>query len=146
MVVIVDGNEVAQLQVTSHGGGLTGNTLHGAAIAEEAVSVVVDELVAGLVEGSGGLALSNGETDGVGETLAERAGGDLNALSVVRLRVTGGDGVDLTEVLQVVDGELVAKEVQQRVLEHAAVAVGKNEAVTVEPLGVLGVEPHELVK
>lgn len=35
---------------------------------------------------------------------------------------------------------------QQGVLQHAAVAVGQNEAVTVQPLGVLGVELHEVVE
>lgn len=95
VVVIVDGNEVAQLQVTSHGGGLTGNTLHGAAIAEEGVGVVVQELVAGLVEDTSGVSLGNGQTDGVGETLAEGTGGDLDTGGVVSLGVTGSDAVEL---------------------------------------------------
>lgn len=146
VVVVVEGDQVAELEVTGGGGSLRGNTLHGAAITEEAVGVVVDKLVAGLVEGSGGLTLSHGKTNGVGETLAERASGDLNALGVVGLGVTGGDGVDLAEVLEVIDGELVAEQVQQRVLEHTAVAVGEDKAVTVQPLGVLGVELHELVE
>ena len=146
VVVVVEGDQVAELQVTGSGGSLGGNTLHGAAITEEAVGVVVDKLVAGLVEGTSGLALSHGETDGIGETLAERTSGDLNALGVVGLGVTGGDAVELTEVLEVVEGELVAEQVEQGVLQDTAVAVGEDEAVTVEPLGVLGVEPHELVE
>lgn len=40
---------------------------------------------------------------------------------------------------------VVASEVKQSVLEHAAVAGGENEAVAVEPVGVLGVVPHYLV-
>ena len=39
--------------------------------------------------------LSDGKTDGVGETLAKRAGGYLNTGGVVRLRVTRSDRVDL---------------------------------------------------
>lgn len=146
MVVVVESDQVAELEVTGGGGSLGGNTLHGAAITEEAVGVVVDKLVAGLVEGGSGVTLSHGETDGVGETLAERTSGDLNAGGVVGLGVAGGDAVDLTEVLQVVEGELIAEEVEQGVLQHTTVAVGEDEAVTVEPLGVLGVEPHELVE
>ena len=95
MVVVVEGDQVAELQVTSSGGGLGGDTLHGAAITEEGVCVVVDKLVAGLVEDSGGVPLSDGKTDGVGETLAKRAGGYLNTGGVVRLRVTRSDRVDL---------------------------------------------------
>ena len=57
--------------------------------------MVVDQLVAGLVEDGGGVLLSNGETDGVGETLTERASGNLNTGGVVGLGVAGGDAVDL---------------------------------------------------
>jgi len=146
VVVVVESDQVAELEVTGSGGGLGGNTLHGAAITEEAVGVVVDKLVAGLVEGGSGLALSHGETNGIGETLAERAGSDLDTLGVVGLGVTGGDAVNLAEVLEVVKGELVAEQVEQGVLQDTAVAVGEDEAVTVEPLGVLGVELHELVE
>jgi CobQ-like glutamine amidotransferase family enzyme len=44
--------------------------------------------------------------------------------------------VELAEVLQVVDGQIVAGEVQQAVDQHRAVAVGLDEAVAVGPLGV----------
>lgn len=81
--------------MTSHGGGLTGDTLHSAAIAEEGVGVVVEELVAGLVEDTSGVSLGNGQTDGVGETLAERTSGDLDTGGVVSLGVTGGGAVEL---------------------------------------------------
>lgn len=127
--------------MASHGGGLTGDTLHGAAIAEEGVGVVVEELVAGLVEDTSGVSLGNGQTNSVGETLAKGTSGDLDTGSVVSLRVTGGNAVELlprelgqglyistkhrtyTEVLQVVHGEGVAEQVQQSILQHAAVAV-----------------------
>lgn len=95
MVVIVDGNEVTKLQVTSQRGSLTGNTLHGTAITEEGVCVVVDEVIAGLVVDSGGVSLGNSQTNGVGETLTQRTGGDLNTRGVVSLGVTGGDAVEL---------------------------------------------------
>lgn len=97
VVVIVDGNQVAELQMTSHGGGLGGDTLHGATITEEDVGVVVEEVVAGLVEDTGVVSLGHGETDGVGEALTQRAGGDLNAGGIVSFGVTGGDAIDLLE-------------------------------------------------
>jgi len=95
VVIIVDHNEVAQLQVTGHGGGLGGDTLHGAAITEEGVGVVVNEIKAGLVEDTSSVSLGNSQTDGIGETLAKRTSGDLNAGGVMSLGVTGGDAVDL---------------------------------------------------
>lgn len=146
MIVIVDSNQVAELQVTSGGSRFTGNALHGAAIAEECVGVVVDQLKAGLVEDASGVCLRNSETHGVCEALTKRSGGHFNTRCVVRLWVTWSLAVDLAESLEVVDGEVVAEEVQQSVLEHASMAVGKDEAVTVEPLWVLWVEGHELVE
>lgn len=95
VVVVVDGNQVAQLQVTGHRSSLAGNTLHSTAITEEGVGVVVDELVARLVEDSSGVGLSNSQTDGVGETLAQRTSGDLNTGGVVSFGVTGGNTSNL---------------------------------------------------
>lgn len=97
VVVIVDGNEVVELQVTGGGGSLAGNTLHSTSITEEDVGVVVDQVVSGLVEDSSGVLLSNGQTDSVGETLTQRTSGDLDTRGVVRLGVTGSDAVNLLE-------------------------------------------------
>lgn len=98
VVVVVDGNEVAQLEVTSQGAGLAGNTLHQAAIAEEAVGVVVSEGEAGLVEGGGGVGLGHGQADGIADTLTQRAGGDLDTGGIVRLGVTRSDAANSLEV------------------------------------------------
>lgn len=95
LVVIPDGNEVAKLEVTGQRASLGGNTLHQAAITKEAVCVVVDKVVAGLVEDGSGVSLCNGKTNSVGDTLAERASGDLNTRGVVGLGVTGGDAVNV---------------------------------------------------
>ena len=146
MVVVVDGDQVAELQVAGGGASLAGDTLLGATITKEGVGVVVDQVESGLVERGGGLRLGDGETDGVGDTLAKRAGGDLNSGGVVGLGVTGADAVDLAELFQVLDADCVAEKVEEGVVEHASVAVGKHEAVAVDPVGVLGVEGHELVE
>lgn len=79
--------------------------------------------------------------------------------------MTGGDGVELTELLgcrrvsdgslkleenrethalEVVEGDLVAQEVEKDVLESAGVSVRENKSVPVDPLGVGRVELHEL--
>ena len=81
--------------MTSHGGSLASNTLHSTAITEVAVCVVVEELIAGLVEVGTGLGLGNSETNCVGETLTQGPGGDLNTGGVVSLRVTRSLTVEL---------------------------------------------------
>lgn len=97
VVVIVDGNEVTQFQVTSHTGGLAGNTLHGATVTEEDVGVIVEQPIAGLVEHGGAVSLGNGQTNGVAETLTQGAGGDLDTRSFASLRVSRGDTSELLE-------------------------------------------------
>lgn len=69
MVIIIKTDQIAQLKMTSSASSLAGDTLHGTAIAEDAVCVVVDEAVSRLVEDSTGVGLSHGQTDGIGETL-----------------------------------------------------------------------------
>lgn len=140
MVVIIDSNQIAKLEMTSSGGSLTGNTLHGTAVTKEDIGMVVGELKTGLVENSCGVGLSNGKTDCVGKALAERTGGNLNTRSVMSLWVAGSDAVDLllgislnseledrqmaySEVLQIVQRQSVSEEMKKCILQHASVTV-----------------------
>jgi len=109
--------------VTSSGGRLACNTLHSAAITEEHVGVIGEHLKSGLVEDAGTMRLSTGQTYGIGEALTERAGGHLDARSIVCFRVAGSDAVDMTEMLQVVDAYAIAEHMENRILQHATVAV-----------------------
>lgn len=146
--------------MTSEGACLGRDTLHQAAVTEEDVGVVVDEIEARLVVRASKVGLSDGKTDSVGDTLAEGTSGNLNAVGNTRLGVAWGDTAELTEALQVIDGDLVSQEVKEGVLEGTArakrqtqrshairvdlrVAVGEHKAVTVEPLGVFRVRVEE---
>jgi hypothetical protein len=51
--------------------------------------------------------------------------------------MAGGLAVQLTEILQLFQRKVVAAQMQQCVLQHRAMAVGKNETVAVEPMRVL---------
>ncbi len=70
------------------------NTFLETAITEENIGVVVEELVTRTVEGSGIVSFSGSQTNSVGDTLTERASGDLNTGSVVSLGVTRSTAVD----------------------------------------------------
>lgn len=84
--------------------------------------------------------LGDGQANSVGETLAERAGGDFNAGRVVSFGVTGADAVNrlsfvsglwgpmtalctYSESLQVVQCDSIPKQVEKSILQHAPVAV-----------------------
>jgi hypothetical protein len=69
VVVIINGDQVAELQVSSSASCLASNTFHGTAIAKKDVGVVVDQIIARLVEDGTSVSLRNSKTDRVGETL-----------------------------------------------------------------------------
>ncbi len=97
MVVVVDADEVAELQVASSTGSLAGHTLHSTAIAEEDVCMVVEEVKARLVEQGARVSLCNGKSYSVREALTKRASGHLDTGRVVGFGVAGGDAVDLLQ-------------------------------------------------
>ena len=101
-VVIVEGDELAEAPVGGEGGALTGHTLHVAAVTHDGVGVVVDDLAVGLVEAAREVLLRRGEADGVADAHTEGTGGHLDAVGDEVLGVTGGDGIPLAEVLEVI--------------------------------------------
>jgi hypothetical protein len=135
-VVVPEGGQLAQAPGAGERAGLVRDAFHQAAVAEEGVGAVVDDLVAGPVELGGEQFFRHGHADGVGDALAERAGGGLDARRVAVLGVARRLRVQLAELLDVVDADVVAGQVQQGVDEHRAVAVGEHEAVAVGPLRV----------
>ena len=142
LVVVIQGDELVELQGAGQRAGLVGDALHHAAVAEDAVGVVVDHVEALAVELGRQMLFGHGHAHGVGDALTQRAGGGLNAHGVLVLGVAGGLGAELTEGLEVVDGQAVAEQVQKGVQQHRAVAGGKHEAVAVDELGIGGVVDH----
>ena len=110
------------------------------AVAADDERAVVAELWA---EAGAEPALGDAHADGVGEALAQRAGGDVDARGVVDLGVAGRAALPLTERLQVVDRQPVAGEEEHGVLEDAGMAGGQHEAIPVRPVGIGGVVAHD---
>ena len=135
-VVVVEDHQLAELLGAGQRADLVGDAFHQAAVTHEAVGVMVDHGVAGAVELSRQGLLGERHAHRVGQALAQRASGGLDARRVAELRVAGGLGVELAEVLQLFQVQVVTGEVQQRVEQHGAVAVGQHEAVAVGPLRV----------
>mmetsp|Transcript_118787 Transcript_118787/g.298772 ORF Transcript_118787/g.298772 Transcript_118787/m.298772 type:complete len:236 (+) Transcript_118787:1191-1898(+) len=122
-VVIPEGDQLAQAKVPGICARLVGDALLQAAIAHDAVGVVVDEGKAWLVVHRRLVSLGRRQADGIGDAHAERPRGDLDALGLKVLGVPRRLGAPLPELLDVVNGHArVAGEVEQRVLQHAAMA------------------------
>src|SRR5690606_9898073 len=103
---------------------------------EEHIGVVIDDVVPGAVELGGHDLLRQGKAHGVGDALPQRTRGGFHTGGVAVFRVAGGAAVQLTEVLQIIDGQVIAGQVQQGIDQHGAVAVGQHETVAVSPLRV----------
>ena len=135
-VVVPEGDQLAQAEGAGQRAGFVRHAFHQAAVAEENESVVIDDFVTRLVELGGEYLFGQREADRVGDALAERAGGRFDARGVAVFRVARRPGVQLAEVLDVVDRDVVAGQVQQRVDQHRAVAVRQHEAVAVGPFRI----------
>ena len=122
VVVVVEVEQLAELQVAGEGRRLGGDPFHQVAVGDEREGAVVDDLVPGPVEARGERALGHRHADGVGGALPERTGRGLDARRQQRLGMARRAAAPLPERLQVVERQVVAGQVQQRVEQHAAVA------------------------
>jgi hypothetical protein len=120
-----------------------GDALHQIAVAADEVRVVIDYVMARLVERRGEMRFGDGHADGVADALAKRSSRRLDSGGVAVLRVTGGTALPLAELLDVVEREAVTGEVQAGVQQHRRVAARQDEAVAIGPFRVGGVVSHD---
>ena len=125
--------------------GFVRDAFHQAAVAHEHPGAVVDDGEFGPVEALRQQFFGERHADGVGEALAERPGRGFHARRHEVFRMARRLRIELAEVLELVHRQVVAGQVQQRVLQHRAVAVGQDEAVAVEPLRVVRVVVEVIV-
>ena len=136
VVVVVEDDELAQAQVPGQGSGLGADPLLEVAVGADGVDVVVEQLEAGPVEARGRGGLGDRHANGVGEALAQRPGGRLDAGGVTAFRVSGRARAELPEGLQVVERQAVAGQIEERVDQHAGVAGRQDEPVAAGPGGI----------
>ncbi len=115
------------------------DALHHAAVARERVRPVVDDGMAGPVELRRQQPLAQRHADGVGQPLAQRPGRGLDPRRDPVLGMAGRLRAQLPEAAQLVHRQVVAGQMQQRVQQHRAVAVGDDEAVAIRPPRIGGI-------
>ena len=131
-VVVVEDDQVAQREVAGQRARLVRDALHQVAVGgdhEHAEPGIVAEP---------GLQVRPGDrhADRRRDALAERAGRRLDARRVSVLGMPRGHAAPLAEALQLVQRQVVAGQVQQRVEQHAAVPGGQHEPVAAGPVRV----------
>ena len=88
---------------------LAGHTLHHAAVAAQRVHVVIEHHEVGAVEVAAHPSLGDGHADAGGNALPERPRGRLDAGRPPVLRMARALAVELSEPLDVVEGDLLAR-------------------------------------
>jgi hypothetical protein len=106
--------------------------------------MVVEDGMLGSIEAGGSHLLGHREADAIGHTLSERASGRLDSGSLMELRVTRCDAVELTEFLHLIERKIEPGKVQPGVEEHAAVTSGEDETITINPARSCGVDLESL--
>ncbi len=140
VVVVVEGDQAAELEVAGERAGLAGDALLHVAVAGDRERVVVDDVVA---EAGVEHPLAEREPRAHRDALSERAGRRLDPRRVAVLRVARRRGVELAEALDVVEREPVPGQVQQRVEQHRRVAGAQHEPVAVGPVRMLRRVAHD---
>lgn len=95
MVVVVDRNEVAQLQMACNTCRFAGDTLHSTSIPEEAVCIVGEDVIPRFVKLASSMRLSNSKSYSIGEALAQWPCGNFDTWSIMIFRMSGSDAVNM---------------------------------------------------
>ena len=142
-VVHIEDDQPPESEVAREGAGLGGDALHHVAVAGDDVGVVVHDLVAGTVVAGRQVGLGHGHAHRRADPLAQGPRGRLHPGRLAVLGVAGRQAFPLPEVPDLIQGKVVAREVEHGVEKHGPVPAGEHEAVPVRPVGVFRVVPHE---
>ncbi len=136
VVVVVQADQLAELEMAGQRGRFAGHALHQVAVADDRPGAMVDHRMAVAVVARRQVRLADRHADRVRQALAERAGGDFDARRVAVLGMSRRLAAPLAELLEVVQREVVAGDEQQAVQQCRAVAGGEHETVAVGPVRI----------
>ncbi len=135
VVVVVEADQLAELRVSGERGGFVGDAFHHVAVAGDEVDVMVYDLLVA-VEHRPHVRLGHRHANRVANPLAQRSSRRLDAGSVAELGMAGRLALPLPKLLQVIECELVAGEIEHAVQQHRCVPRRQHEAITIQPAGI----------
>ena len=115
------------------------DAFHHVAIAGDEVHVVIDDHVSAAIERCAEVSFADCHSDRIADSLPERAGRRLDTRRVAVLGMPGRLALPLAELLQVIEREVVAGEIEHAVQQHRRVAGRQHEPVAVHPGRILRV-------
>jgi hypothetical protein len=144
-VVVVESDQLAELLRSGERAHLVRDAFHQATVAQEDVGVVVDDRRVGPIELGGEVLFRERHADGVRYALPERPRRGFDAERKLALRMARDARAELAKVLELVDVDLVAREIRDRIEQHRAVPIRQHEPIAVVPVTVRGVETQVVV-
>ncbi len=144
IVFIVEEDKLAELLRTGERASLVAHTFFEAAVAAQNVSKVVYDGEIGSVEDCRKVRFGDGETYRVAEPLSQGTGRSFDALGRAVFGVSGRFRAELSEILYILDADVIPEQVQKRVQKHRAVSGGKHEPVAVIPFGIFVTEIQKI--
>ena len=138
-VRVVEHNQPAEPQRAGQRCRFAREPFHHVAVAGEHVGVVVHHLVLRSIERGRQPAFGDCQAEGIAEPLAERAGGHLHARRAAALGMARRPAAPLPELLQVVERQVVTRQVEQAVEQRARMTRRQHEPIAIGPRRVLRV-------
>ncbi len=121
VVVVVETDQLAELVVAGEGSRLVRDAFHHVAIAGDEVDVVIEDCLVA-VEYRGHVRFSDSHSNRIADSLPEWASRRLDAGGVAVLGVARRLALPLAKLLQIIEGEIVAGEIEHAVQQHRSVA------------------------
>ncbi len=129
VVVVVEKDQVVELEMPGQRRRLTRDALHQIAVRDEGEHPEAG----GLAEAGREVLAGDRHADRVPGALPERPGGHLDARRVAVLGMPRREAAPLPEALELVERQVVARQVKQRVEQHAAMPSREHEPVAPRP-------------
>ena len=142
LVTIVEQNQLAKSKMARQRSRLRCNTFHEAAITAQHIGIVVHNRITITVKLGSEPRLRHSHTDSGRNALPERAGGRLHADGVRIFRMTRRFAAPLTEALEFLHRQPVAKQMQQGIFQHRGMSGGEHEAIAPYPGCIFGIMFH----
>src|SRR5437016_4607049 len=113
--------------------GLSRNTLHQIAVANQRVCVMINNLVAWSVVAGSEIIFRDRHPNAIGESLAKRTCGHLHPWRQSVFGMTGGSTAPFTKLFDLFERQVITSKVEQTIKQHRSMPGGEDKAIAILP-------------